>query len=61
MHGVVAVKVADLALAEVKPNSPRLPIPASTPGHDVTSCVIRSLAVISAVTESLMSGSYKLK
>src|SRR5215213_11145413 len=29
-----------------KPNSPRLPSPASTPGHDVASAVIRSLALL---------------
>jgi hypothetical protein len=43
--GAVAVQVADLVTADLEANSPRMPGPASTPGQEVTSSVIRSLAV----------------
>jgi hypothetical protein len=33
----------------VNASSPRLPVPASTPGHDVTASAIRRLAVCSVV------------
>ena len=40
----------------MKANSPRLPGPASTPGHEVTSAVIRSLAVCGAFHRNLLIG-----
>jgi hypothetical protein len=45
VRGMVAVQVADLMALDPDPNSPRLPGPASTPGQEVTSSVICSLAL----------------
>jgi hypothetical protein len=51
--GVIAVQVPDLPPAELEANSPRLPGPAVTPGQEVTTSVILSLAdcvVVAIVT-----------
>jgi hypothetical protein len=63
---VVSMQVADLAPATLNANSPRRPGPASTPGQDVTSSIIRLLAV-AVVVISISSSfgnerpNYKLK
>jgi hypothetical protein len=44
MRRAVAVSMADLARPDREPNSPRLPGAATTPGHELISSVIRSLA-----------------
>ena len=46
---VVAVQVADLPTAYLERELPRLPGPAATPAQEVTSSVIRSLALCSIV------------
>jgi MerR family redox-sensitive transcriptional activator SoxR len=54
---VVAVQVADLAPVDLEANSPRLPVPASTPGQEVTSSVIWALAlVVVVIVSSSISG-----
>ena len=55
VRDVIAVQMAISRRPTVKPNSLRVPYPPCTPGQEVTSAVIRSLAVPGVVMTFLSS------